>query len=543
MTDFDYTNVLPLGEDTTTYRQISSEGVSTFEAGDHTFLKVEPEALRLLTATAMHDIAHYLRPTHLQQLKNILEDKEASPNDHFVAEELLQNANIASAGVLPMCQDTGTAIVSAQKGQNVFTGFDDEKVISQGIHDTYFTSNLRYSQLAPLTMFEEKNTGNNLPAQIELHASQGDEYKFLFIAKGGGSANKTFLFQETKALLNPESLIHFIDTNLQKLGTSACPPYHLAVVIGGTSAEFNLRTAKYASTHYLDSLPTEGSESGHGFRDLEWEQKILELTREIGIGAQFGGKYFCHDVRVIRLPRHGASNPVGIAVSCSADRQAKAKITSEGLFLEQLETDPARFMPDITDVDLGGNVVDIDLNQPMDAIRAELTKHPVKTRLSLTGTVVVGRDIVHAKIKERLDAGEPMPDYLQNHPIYYAGPAKTPEGYASGSFGPTTAGRMDSYVDQFQAANGSMVMLAKGNRSQQVVDACKAHGGFYLGSIGGPAARLAKDAIRKVEVLEYEELGMEAVWRIEVENFPAFIIIDDKGNDFFAETSTPVYLR
>ncbi len=543
MTDFDYTNVLPLGEDTTTYRQISSEGVSTFEAGDHTFLKVEPEALRLLTATAMHDIAHYLRPTHLQQLKNILEDKEASPNDHFVAEELLQNANIASAGVLPMCQDTGTAIVSAQKGQNVFTGFDDEKVISQGIHDTYFTSNLRYSQLAPLTMFEEKNTGNNLPAQIELHASQGDEYKFLFIAKGGGSANKTFLFQETKALLNPESLIHFIDTNLQKLGTSACPPYHLAVVIGGTSAEFNLRTAKYASTHYLDSLPTEGSESGHGFRDLEWEQKILELTREIGIGAQFGGKYFCHDVRVIRLPRHGASNPVGIAVSCSADRQAKAKITSEGLFLEQLETDPARFMPDITDVDLGGNVVDIDLNQPMDAIRAELTKHPVKTRLSLTGTVVVGRDIVHAKIKERLDAGEPMPEYLQNHPIYYAGPAKTPEGYASGSFGPTTAGRMDSYVDQFQAANGSMVMLAKGNRSQQVVDACKAHGGFYLGSIGGPAARLAKDAIRKVEVLEYEELGMEAVWRIEVENFPAFIIIDDKGNDFFAETSTPVYLR
>ena len=543
MTDFDYTNVLPLGEDTTTYRQISSEGVSTFEAGDHTFLKVEPEALRLLTATAMHDIAHYLRPTHLQQLKNILEDKEASPNDHFVAEELLQNANIASAGVLPMCQDTGTAIVSAQKGQNVFTGFNDEKVISQGIHDTYFTSNLRYSQLAPLTMFEEKNTGNNLPAQIELHASQGDEYKFLFIAKGGGSANKTFLFQETKALLNPESLIHFIDTNLQKLGTSACPPYHLAVVIGGTSAEFNLRTAKYASTHYLDSLPTEGSESGHGFRDLEWEQKILELTREIGIGAQFGGKYFCHDVRVIRLPRHGASNPVGIAVSCSADRQAKAKITSEGLFLEQLETDPARFMPDITDVDLGNDVVDIDLNQPMDAIRAELTKHPVKTRLSLTGTMVVGRDIVHAKIKERLDAGEPMPEYLQNHPIYYAGPAKTPEGYASGSFGPTTAGRMDSYVDQFQAANGSMVMLAKGNRSQQVVDACKAHGGFYLGSIGGPAARLAKDAIRKVEVLEYEELGMEAVWRIEVENFPAFIIIDDKGNDFFAETSTPVYLR
>lgn len=543
MTDFDYTELLPLGEDTTEYRQLTTEGVSTFEAAGQSFLKVEPEAIRTLTATAMHDIAHYLRPSHLQQLRNILDDTEASPNDHFVAEELLQNANIASGGILPMCQDTGTAIVMGKKGQHVFTGFDDEHVISQGVHDTYLTSNLRYSQLAPLSLFEEKNTGNNLPAQIELYATQGDAYKFLFMAKGGGSANKTFLFQETKALLNPDSLMKFLDINLQKLGTSACPPYHLAVVVGGTSAEFNLKTAKYASARYLDSLPTEGSPSGHAFRDLEWEQKILELTREMGIGAQFGGKYFCHDVRVIRLPRHGASNPVGIAVSCSADRQAVGKITADGVFLEKLETDPAQYMPEVTEDDLSSTVVQIDLNQPMADIRNELTKHPVKTRLSLTGTLVVGRDIVHAKIKERLDAGEPMPEYLQNHPIYYAGPAKTPEGYTSGSFGPTTAGRMDSYVDQFQAAGGSMVMLAKGNRSKQVLDACNTHGGFYLGSIGGPAARLAQDAIKKVEVLEYEELGMEAVWRIEVENFPAFIIIDDKGNDFFSEVSTPVHLR
>ncbi len=543
MTDFDYTELLPLGEDTTSYRQLTTEGVSTFEVDGKEFLKVEPEAIRTLTATAMHDIAHYLRPSHLQQLRNILDDTEASPNDHFVAEELLQNANIASGGILPMCQDTGTAIVMGKKGQNVFTGFDDEYVISQGVHDTYLTSNLRYSQLAPISLFEEKNTGNNLPAQIELYATQGDAYKFLFMAKGGGSANKTFLFQETKALLNPDSLMKFLDINLQKLGTSACPPYHLAVVIGGTSAEFNLKTAKYASARYLDSLPTEGSASGHAFRDLEWEQKILELTREMGIGAQFGGKYFCHDVRVIRLPRHGASNPVGIAVSCSADRQAVGKITRDGVFLEALETDPAQYMPEVTEDDLSSDVVHIDLDQPMADIRNELTKHPVKTRLSLTGTLVVGRDIVHAKIKERLDAGEEMPDYLKNHPIYYAGPAKTPEGYASGSFGPTTAGRMDSYVDQFQAAGGSMVMLAKGNRSKQVLDACNTHGGFYLGSIGGPAARLAQDAIKKVEVLEYEELGMEAVWRIEVENFPAFIIIDDKGNDFFSEVSTPVHLR
>ncbi len=543
MTNFEYSELLPLGEDTTNYRQISTEGISTFEANGQEFLKVEPEAIRLLTATAMRDIAHYLRPSHLQQLQNILDDDEASPNDHFVATELLQNANIAAGGILPMCQDTGTAIVMGKKGQNVFTGFDDEEVISRGIFDTYLTSNLRYSQLAPLSLFEEKNTKNNLPAQIELYATQGDAYKFLFMAKGGGSANKTYLFQETKALLNPDSLMEFLDINLRKLGTAACPPYHLAVVIGGTSAEFNLKTAKYASARYLDGLPTEGTMLGHGFRDLEWEQRILELTREMGIGAQFGGKYFCHDVRVIRLPRHGASNPVGIAVSCSADRQALGKITKDGVFLEQLEHDPAHYLPEVTEDDLGAKEVKIDLNRPMSEIRDELTKHPVKTRLSLTGTLVVGRDIVHAKIKERLDAGEPMPEYLQNHPIYYAGPAKTPEGYASGSFGPTTAGRMDSYVEQFQAAGGSLVMLAKGNRSQQVVDACKAHGGFYLGSIGGPAARLAKDAIRKVEVLEYEELGMEAVWRIEVENFPAFIIIDDKGNDFFAEVSTPVSLR
>ncbi|MFT7475281.1 MAG: fumarate hydratase class I, partial [Verrucomicrobiales bacterium] len=453
------------------------------------------------------------------------------------------NANIAAGGVLPMCQDTGTAVVVGKKGQNVFTGFDDEREISRGVYDTFLTSNLRYSQLAPLSLFEEKNTGNNLPAQIEIYATQGDAYKFMFIAKGGGSANKTYLFQETKALLNPESLMQFLDVNLRKVGTAACPPYHLAIVIGGTSAEFTLKTAKYASTKYLDSLPTEGSMTGHGYRDLEWEQRILELTRELGIGAQFGGKYFCHDVRVIRLPRHGASNPVGIAVSCSADRQALGKITKDGVFLEQLEHDPARYLPEVIEDHLSDDVIHIDLDQPMADICNELTKHPVKTRLSLSGTLVVGRDIVHAKIKERLDAGEAMPEYLRNHPVYYAGPAKRPEGYASGSFGPTTAGRMDSYVEQFQAAGGSMIMLAKGNRSQQVVDACKAHGGFYLGSIGGPAARLAKDAIRKVEVLEYEELGMEAVWRIEVENFPAFIIIDDKGNDFFAEVSTPVHLR
>ncbi len=541
MADFSYSDLLPLGPDTTTYRKITSDHVSTFEAAGRTFVQVEPEGLRLLTAEAMHDIAHYLRTDHLERLSSILDDPEASPNDRFVAEELLKNANISAGGVLPMCQDTGTAIIMGKKGQQVFTGFNDAEIISRGVFDTYETSNLRYSQLAPIDMFTEKNTGNNLPAQIELYADQGAAYKFLFMAKGGGSANKSFLYQETKALLNPKSLVNFLDAKMRSLGTSACPPYHLAVVIGGTSGEFTLKTAKYASAHYLDSLPTSGdAATGHGFRDLEWEAKILEHSRELGIGAQFGGKYFCHDVRVIRLPRHGASNPVGIAVSCSADRQALGKITADGIFLEQLETDPARFLPEATHEDLGGEVVAIDLNQPMDAIRNELTKYPAKTRLSLTGTLVVARDIAHAKIQELLDAGQPMPEYLKNHPVYYAGPAKTPEGYASGSFGPTTAGRMDSYVDNFQAAGGSLVMLAKGNRSQQVTDACRRHGGFYLGSIGGPAARLALDSIRKVEVLEYPELGMEAVWRIEVEDFPAFIVVDDKGNDFYRDVSTPV---
>ncbi len=539
-------DLLPLTEDpyaTTTYRHLTADGVSTVEGpAGRTFLEVEPKAIRLLTATAMRDIAHLLRPTHLAQVAAILDDPEASPNDRFVATELLQNACIAAGGVLPSCQDTGTAIVSAKKGELVLTGGDDREAISLGVQDTYLTSNLRYSQLAPVDMFTERNTGTNLPAQIEIEAVPGSAYKFLFMAKGGGSANKSFLFQETKALLNPEGLTRFLEENLRSLGTSACPPYHLAVVIGGTSAEHTMRTAKYASAHYLDHLPTEGSESGHGFRDLDWEQRILDMTRQFGIGAQFGGKYFCHDVRVVRLPRHGASNPVGIAVSCSADRQALGKITADGLFLEQLEEDPARYLPEVTDDDLSTDVVPIDLDQPMDAIRSELSKHPVKTRLALTGTLVVARDIAHAKIAELLDAGQPMPDYLRDHPVYYAGPAKTPEGYASGSFGPTTAGRMDGYVDRFQEAGGSLVMLAKGNRSRQVTEACARHGGFYLGSIGGPAARLALDSIRKVEVLEYPELGMEAVWRIEVEDFPAFVVVDDKGGDFFDEVSTPVAL-
>ena len=539
-------DLLPLTEDpyaTTTYRHLTADGVSTVEGpAGRTFLEVEPKAIRLLTATAMRDIAHLLRPTHLAQVAAILDDPEASPNDRFVATELLQNACIAAGGVLPSCQDTGTAIVSAKKGELVLTGGDDREAISLGVQDTYLTSNLRYSQLAPVDMFTERNTGTNLPAQIEIEAVPGSAYKFLFMAKGGGSANKSFLFQETKALLNPEGLTRFLEENLRSLGTSACPPYHLAVVIGGTSAEHTMRTAKYASAHYLDHLPTEGSESGHGFRDLDWEQRILDMTRQFGIGAQFGGKYFCHDVRVVRLPRHGASNPVGIAVSCSADRQALGKITADGLFLEQLEEDPARYLPEVTDDDLSTDVVPIDLDQPMDAIRSELSKHPVKTRLALTGTLVVARDIAHAKIAELLDAGQPMPDYLRDHPVYYAGPAKTPEGYASGSFGPTTAGRMDGYVDRFQEAGGSLVMLAKGNRSRQVTEACARHGGFYLGSIGGPAARLALDSIRKVEVLEYPELGMEAVWRIDVENFPAFVVVDDKGGNFFDEVSTPVAL-
>ncbi|MCQ8193973.1 fumarate hydratase [Streptomyces rugosispiralis] len=550
---FAYSELLPLGEDTTPYRLVTSEGVSTFEADGRTFLKVEPEALRKLAAEAMHDISHYLRPAHLAQLRRILDDPDASANDRFVALDLLKNANIAAAGVLPMCQDTGTAIVMGKRGQNVLTQGGDEEALSHGVYDAYTKLNLRYSQMAPLTMWDEKNTGSNLPAQIELYATDGGAYKFLFMAKGGGSANKSFLYQETKAVLNEASMMKFLEQKIRSLGTAACPPYHLAIVVGGTSAEYALKTAKYASAHYLDELPTEGSPTGHGFRDKELEEKVFELTQKIGIGAQFGGKYFCHDVRVVRLPRHGASCPVAIAVSCSADRQALAKITPEGVFLEQLETDPARFLPETTDEELvkgAGpdlDAVAVDLDRPMDEVLAELTKHPVKTRLSLTGTLVVARDIAHAKIKERLDAGEEMPEYLKNHPVYYAGPAKTPEGYASGSFGPTTAGRMDAYVEQFQAAGGSKVMLAKGNRSKQVTDACAAHGGFYLGSIGGPAARLAQDCIKKVEVLEYEELGMEAVWRIEVEDFPAFIVVDDKGNDFFQDpapqptfTSIPV---
>ncbi|WP_026414479.1 fumarate hydratase [Actinomadura oligospora] len=540
MPEFSYTDLLPTGPDETEYRLLTTDGVSTFEAGGRTFLQVEPEALRLLTETAMRDIAHLLRPAHLAQLRKILDDPEASPNDRFVALDLLKNAGIASGGVLPMCQDTGTAIVMGKRGQHVLTSGRDEEAISRGVYDAYTKLNLRYSQMAPVTMWDEKNTGNNLPAQVELYATDGDAYKFLFMAKGGGSANKSFLFQETKAVLNPKRMMSFLEEKIRSLGTAACPPYHLAIVVGGTSAEYALKTAKYASAHYLDTMPTEGSPLGNGFRDVELEQQVFELTQKLGIGAQFGGKYFCHDVRVIRLPRHGASCPVAIAVSCSADRQVLGKITAEGVFLEKLETDPSRYLPDTTDEHLSDDVVRIDLNRPMDEIRAELTKYPVKTRLSLTGPLVVARDIAHAKIKERLDAGEPMPQYLRDHAVYYAGPAKTPEGYASGSFGPTTAGRMDSYVEQFQAAGGSLVMLAKGNRSQQVTDACGAHGGFYLGSIGGPAARLAQDCIKKVEVLEYPELGMEAVWKIEVEDFPAFIVVDDKGEDFFADTTGPV---
>lgn len=540
MPEFSYTDLLPLGPDETDYRLLTSDGVSTFEANGRTFLQVEPEALRLLTETAMRDIAHLLRPAHLAQLRRILDDPEASPNDRFVALDLLKNAGIASGGVLPMCQDTGTAIVMGKRGQHVLTDGDDERHISRGVYDAYTKLNLRYSQMAPVTMWDEKNTGSNLPAQIELYATPGDAYKFLFMAKGGGSANKSFLYQETKAVLNPRRMMSFLEEKIRSLGTAACPPYHLAIVVGGTSAEYALKTAKYASAHYLDAMPAEGSPLGHGFRDRELELQVFELTQKLGIGAQFGGKYFCHDVRVVRLPRHGASCPVAIAVSCSADRQALAKITAEGVFLERLETDPARYLPDTTDEHLDDDVVAIDLNRPMAEIRAELTRYPVRTRLSLTGPLVVARDIAHAKIKERLDAGEPMPRYLRDHAVYYAGPAKTPEGYASGSFGPTTAGRMDSYVEQFQAAGGSLVMLAKGNRSQQVTDACKEHGGFYLGSIGGPAARLAQDCIKKVEVLEYPELGMEAVWKIEVEDFPAFVVVDDKGEDFFADTTGPV---
>jgi fumarate hydratase, class I len=540
MAEFSYSDLLPLGEDTTKYRLVSKEGVSVVKHGDKEFLQVEPRALELLTEVAMHDISHYLRTAHLQQLATIISDPEASPNDRFVATDLMKNANISAGGVLPMCQDTGTAIVMGKKGQYVLTTAKDEVAISKGIYDAYTKLNLRYSQMAPVTTWEEKNTGNNLPAQIEIYADSdhADEYNFLYIAKGGGSANKSFLYQETKAVLNPKAFISWLDEKLRSIGTAACPPYHLAIIIGGTSAEHAVKTSKLASTKYLDSLPTSGdAATGHGFRDLELEQQVLELTRTLGIGAQFGGKYFCHDVRVVRLPRHGASLPIAIAVSCSADRQAKAKITKDGIFLEVLETDPAQFLPETTDEHLNDNLVAIDLNQPMAAVLAELSKHPVKTRLSLTGTLVVARDLAHAHIKASMEAGNPMPDYLQKYAVYYAGPAKTPEGYASGSFGPTTAGRMDSYVDYFQKNGGSMVMLAKGNRSKAVTDACNANGGFYLGSIGGPAARLAQDCIKKVEVLDYEELGMEAVWKIDVVDFPAFIVVDDKGNDFFAATS------
>lgn len=543
---FSYSDLLPLGNDETKYRSLGSEGVSTVLLGDRTFLQVSPEAITRLTETAIHDISHYLRPAHLAQLASILDDPESSPNDRFVALDLLKNANIAAGGILPMCQDTGTAIVMGKKGQFVLTESKDEAAISQGIYDAFTGLNLRYSQMAPITMFEEKNTGNNLPAQVEIYADSDhpDEYSFLFIAKGGGSANKTFLYQETRATLNPKTFYTWLEEKLRSLGTSACPPYHLAIVIGGTSAEFTVKTSKLASTKYLDSLPTTGdAATGHGFRDLEMEEEVLKLTRTLGIGAQFGGKYFCHDVRVIRLPRHGASLPIAIAVSCSADRQAKAKITKDGIFLEELEREPAHFMPDpaaahLIDGDEG--VVKIDLNQGMDKVRAELSKYPYKTRISLTGTMIVARDLAHAKIKDAMEAGAPMPDYMRDYPVYYAGPAKTPVGYTSGSFGPTTAGRMDSYVEYFQSKGGSFVMLAKGNRSKAVTQACKQYGGFYLGSIGGPAARLALDCIKKVEVLDFEELGMEAVWKIDVVDFPAFIVIDDKGNDFYAETSVPL---
>ncbi len=539
MPEFSFTELLPAGPDSTEYRLLTTDGISTGAAFGRDFLQIEPDLLALLTEAAMRDIAHLLRPAHLRQLRSILDDRQSSANDRFVASDLLKNACIAAGGVLPMCQDTGTAIVMGKRGQQVLTDGRDEEHIARGVFDAYTQLNLRYSQLAPLTMWEERNTGSNLPAQIELYATEGGEYKFLFMAKGGGSANKSYLYQQTKAVLSPAAMLAFLEEKIRSLGTAACPPYHLAIVVGGTSAEYALKTAKYASAKYLDTLPTEGSPAGHGFRDVELEKQVLEITRRSGIGAQFGGKYFCHDVRVIRLPRHGASCPVAIAVSCSADRQALGKVTRDGVFLEQLETDPAQYLPDPTGEDLDDDVVRIDLSKPMDEIRAELSKYPIKTRVALSGPMVVARDIAHAKIAKRLAAGQPMPGYLRDHAVYYAGPAKTPAGYASGSFGPTTAGRMDTYVDQFQTAGGSLVMLAKGNRSAAVTAACQQHGGFYLGSVGGAAARLARDCITHVEVLEYPELGMEAVWKIEVTDFPAFIIVDDKGNDFYADVTAP----
>ena len=543
MTDFAYQSLLPLGPDPTPYRRLTGDYVSTASFEGHTLLKVDPAALTLLSRTAMAEIAHFLRTSHLEQLAKILDDPEATDNDRFVALELLKNANIAAAEVLPSCQDTGTAVIMGKRGRLVFTPGNDEEALARGVYETYQARNLRYSQMAPLTMFDEVNTKTNLPAQIDLYATDGAEYKFLFMAKGGGSANKSYLYQETKALLNPKSLATFIDQKLRSLGTAACPPYHIALVIGGTSAEYNQKVVKLASARYLDTLPTSGNALGRGFRDLELEAEVLRIAQQTGIGAQFGGKYFAHDVRVIRLPRHGASCPVGLGVSCSADRQALGKITQDGVFLEQLEHNPAQFLPDVTHAELDGDVVHLDLNRPMSELRAALSKLPIKSRLSLTGPIVVARDIAHAKLKQRLETEGSLPDYFKEHIVYYAGPAKTPTGYASGSFGPTTAGRMDAYVDLFQAAGGSLVMLAKGNRSSQVTDACKKHGGFYLGSIGGPAARLAKDCITKVEVIEYEDLGMEAVFRIEVKDFPAFVVVDDKGNDFFAELSQPIALR
>ena len=541
MSDNSFHPLIPNFDDTTEYRLITDDFVETVLTGDREVLKINPEGIAHLTAEGFSDTSHLLRTSHLQQLSNILDDPEASENDRFVALDLLKNANISAGRILPMCQDTGTAIVMGKKGENVWVEGDDEAAITDGIKRTYETDNLRYSQLAPIDMYTEKNTGNNLPAQIDIYSEKGNSYKFLFIAKGGGSANKTFLYQKTKALLNPSSLMSFLDKEIRNLGTAACPPYHLAIVIGGTSAEFNLKTVKMASTHYLDNLPIRGNEHGQAFRDIELEEKVHKFTQNLGIGAQFGGKYFCHDVRVIRLPRHGASCPVGIGVSCSADRQIMGKITRDGLFLERLEKNPARFLPEVVGEELGGDVINIDLNRPMVEIRAELSRYPIKTRLSLSGSMIVARDIAHAKLKERLDKGEDLPDYVRENAVYYAGPAKTPEGFASGSFGPTTAGRMDSYVDLLQANGGSMIMLAKGNRSQSVTDACKKHGGFYLGSIGGPAARLAQDCIEKVQVLEYPELGMEAIWQIDVKDFPAFIVVDDKGNDFFSEFRAPIH--
>jgi len=536
MTDFAYRDMLPLGEDTTPYRLLTKDHVTTAAFEGRDILKVSAEGLTLLAEQAFHDIAHLLRPAHLRQLAGIFDDPESSANDRYVALELLKNAVISAEGVLPMCQDTGTAIIIGKKGQRVWTDFSDEAALARGVYNAYTTGNLRYSQNAPLSMYDEKNTACNLPAQIELYAAGGEAYRFLFIAKGGGSANKTYLYQETKAVLSPPNLLNFMKDKMKTLGTAACPPYHLAFVVGGTSAEFNLKTVKLATAKYLDDLPTRGSEAGSAFRDRELEDQLLQISRELGIGAQFGGKYFCLDTRVIRLPRHGASCPIGLGVSCSADRNVKAKITREGIFLEQLETDPARYLPQVELSDQ--QAVPVDLNRPMDQIRRQLSQYPVATPLLLTGKIVVARDIAHARLKEGLDAGHGLPDYFKNHIIYYAGPAKTPSGYPSGSFGPTTAGRMDPYVPVFQAGGGSMVMLAKGNRSKQVTDACKTYGGFYLGSIGGPAARLAKECITEVELIEYPELGMEAIYMITVKDFPAFIIVDDKGNDFFEKLLT-----